>query len=144
MAGRVRRLFEQLRGWRSQALPGYSDNGYSVLLVVIMPLWLVPSVWLDRHLGTDWIALAAGFVWATALVVSIVVATRDDAREGTGRWYGKGGFFNTGSVKALSRKQTAGRIETAPTSISMSRAAIEPGETAESESESGSAGEVNS
>jgi hypothetical protein len=46
-----------------------------------------------RATGRAWFSEVLLVAWLVALVVSMVVATRDDTREGTGFWYGKKGFL---------------------------------------------------
>jgi len=84
-----------MREYRFQFLVGFSNNGFTVLLVALAPVWLVAILWVDRAVGQDWLTAAMFLLLFTAVVASIIVATRDDAREGTGRWYGKEGVFAT-------------------------------------------------
>jgi hypothetical protein len=65
-----------------------STNGYTYLVLVLF--WL-PSVALFLELklgGSTFVGWAVGLIWIAALIASLVVATTDDSREGTGQWFG--------------------------------------------------------
>jgi len=84
MSGRQGRL----RSYRRQGLAGVSTNGYTYLVLVLF--WL-PSValFLEFKLGgSTFVGWAVGLIWIAALIASVVVATADDSREGTGQWFG--------------------------------------------------------
>jgi hypothetical protein len=85
---------KKLRDIRMQGLTGWSMNGYTFLLI---PGGLVPlfaMAWEYRATGSGWAGEVLGVLWFVGLIASFVVATKDDAREGTGRWYGKNGRFS--------------------------------------------------
>ncbi|MBA3021741.1 hypothetical protein [Propionicimonas sp.] len=69
-------------------------NGYTFLLI---PGGLVPLLvlaWESRATGSVWVSGVVAACWLAGLIASYVVATKDDAREGTGRWYGKNGWLS--------------------------------------------------
>jgi hypothetical protein len=100
------RVIAALRRWRFQFFIGPSINGFTLLLGLLTPVWLVLIVWLGTSTKQDWLFLVLDVLWVAAVVWSIVVASRDDAREGTGRWYGAKGVVATRSWEPLFKNCT--------------------------------------
>ena len=79
----------RLRSYRRQGLDGVSLNGYTYVLLtlVLVPLGVISVEYRAGKSAPLGIGLC--ILWIAALIASIVVATIDDYREGTGRWYGR-------------------------------------------------------
>lgn len=80
----------RLRSHRRQGLAGVSWNGYTFLLY---PLLFVTNVVIfveHKSNGSVPFGIALTVIWIVAFIASLVVATMDDTREGTGKWFGDG------------------------------------------------------